>query len=326
VSRQGFYRLPLETIDAVKDGELTFSEWSLFIWLASNADYKTGLVRTSAPHLADGTGASVVTIRKALRKLRGEGWIFYTTVKSRSHYPIGIYNYSLGGGGRTATQNEWRLHYGKSTTLISASHSWINVWINVNNEFSSGQIPLRESADQSGGQSVRAAKVRRITGEVPAPPEAPGQSDGPSADQSMYPATAENPNVDLRSERSTHAAFDQHRTGELRGEVSPNTINLDGQIWDLYERKYRERTRSGINPGHSRKDADKAIKAIRYVLDPMRKSATTDDGYLRLLGDALDIYFRQQDEHVTKVSVKWNLQTFVARLPGILEEIERRVG
>jgi len=309
----------------VKDGELTFTEWSLFVWLASHADYTTGIVRTSAPLLADETGSSVVTIRKTLRKLRTKDWIFYTTDKSRSQYPIGIYGYVLGDGTRTPSPNEWRLHYGKSVTLISASHSWINVWINVNNEFSVGQLGLRESADQCDGPSAVAAKSRRTTTEKAHPPSPPGQCERPSGDQSSFSAALENANVDLRSDQgSTHTKRVCDSTGKLEGESSSSTNNLNGKIWDLYERKYRERTRSRIKPGHSRRESSKSIEDIRYVLDDLRKDTTTDEGYMRLLGDALDIYFRQSDNYVS--TAKWNLKVFVARLPGILEEIERRVG
>jgi hypothetical protein len=328
VSRQGFYRLPLATIDAVRDGALTLFEWSILTWLAANADYKTGLVRTSAPHLADELAASVASIRKCLRKLRANDWIFYSTAK-RGLYPIGIYGFLIGEHGRTATANEWRLKYGKSFRLISEGSAqinlWINLWISLNNEFSGGQLSLREPEDQSRGQSAVAAKARRLkadNGNVPPPP---GQSHGQSHGQSDIPPTLENPHVevDYRSD-PTHTEDRGGSAGELVGEVSSSTNNLDKKIWTLYERKYQKRTKSGIRPSHSRKDAEKSIREIRYVLDDLRGDGTSDEQYLRLLADAFDLYFRQRDPFVSSETVKWNLSTFVARLPGILEEIEQR--
>lgn len=330
MSRQGFYRLPLASIEAVKDGSLSLFEWSLFVWCAANANYETGIVRTCAPHLAQEMGASVVTIRKALRKLRENGWIFYTTVK-RGLYPIGIHDYQLPDEKRTPTADEWHLQYGKSVTLISEGPSeinlWINLWINLISEMSGSQMFLRTSQGQSGGQSKKAAKARRTTGTNVAVGPSGGQSDGASSDQSAIPVAPETPNVDIDLRQiPTHMTIESDRTGELVGRVLHGTNNMDGKIWSLYEKKYRGRTRSGILPGHSKKECTDSIARIRYMLDPMRAEGTTDEAYLKLLGDAFDIYFKQNDSFVASDGVRWNLQTFVSRLPGILEKLEGKIS
>jgi len=337
-----YFRLPRSTLEAVRDGEVSWFDWAIYVWLATNAEYQTGLIRTCAPNVANECRQSVHMVRKAFSRLRSQTrWIYYDDRSGkRGVFPIGIYGLKLPDGLSTPSAEEWE-NPTFATCLAAeggpAARDWTKVWIRFTEDRRRSQLVLGESSVQSSGESngdrtgetsERKQPTEKTAGKEPIT-EVPVESSGEASGE----ASGDTPGLGQDQVPARHPIEEEEKEKEHTYRppvsVSPSSIHTDARdwrIWGEYGKRYEQKS-GGIVPGHSARKAPENLRLIREQLDALRKSDTTQEEYEALLGECLDRYFEQDDKFV--VDADWNLATFAGRLPKILKEIRaesRRAG
>jgi len=181
-----YLRLRRGILTHVLDGDVSWFDASVFIWLALEASASSGIVRTCAPNIANQYRLSVHRVRKTFRRLRNKiGWIYYDERQGhRGVFPVGIYKYPLPDGVYTPSREEWSEALTRSSLAPQEGGDWTKVWILLVATWRKSENEQSQSKGTSGGESSESPEPTEMTGPSVHPAVGSGTSSGASEDQS----------------------------------------------------------------------------------------------------------------------------------------------
>ena len=175
-----YLRLRRGIRDHVQRRRLTWTQANVFVWLCLDAEPRTGIVYSCAPHFSSAYDVSVHVVRKAFRHLLRLEWIYYEEWRGhRGVYPIGIYKYPLPEGIYTPSAEEW-CAWRLATEDSHRAHRWVSRWVS---HATDGQVKRDlsgESRGQSRGESPGVSQPGDKTGENRHHEDLSGESRGQS--------------------------------------------------------------------------------------------------------------------------------------------------